>query len=182
MEAPLPTHPSSPQDLLAGGQLFCRTVWSAHSGPTRTATAEAHCAAPEELLGCSSFSGSGRRRGERIEVTYTLPSEREVGFLPGPDRPLPPLNSRACLQVKAGGAHLCHVVWVQLEGARRRFPGRLCRIWLDGLQLPPAGRGELVFDASGHSGLQGSFPSDVPWFWQLMNLLKPAKGHRARHR
>uniref|UniRef100_A0A287BBJ9 Proprotein convertase subtilisin/kexin type 9 n=1 Tax=Sus scrofa TaxID=9823 RepID=A0A287BBJ9_PIG len=52
----------------AGGQLFCRTVWSAHSGPTRTATAEAHCAAPEELLGCSSFSGSGRRRGERIEV------------------------------------------------------------------------------------------------------------------
>ncbi|XP_026964210.1 proprotein convertase subtilisin/kexin type 9 isoform X1 [Sagmatias obliquidens] len=52
----------------AGGQLFCRTVWSAHSGPTRMATAEARCAAPEELLGCSSFSRSGKRRGERIEA------------------------------------------------------------------------------------------------------------------
>ncbi|XP_057602894.1 proprotein convertase subtilisin/kexin type 9 isoform X1 [Hippopotamus amphibius kiboko] len=52
----------------AGGQLFCRTVWSAHSGPMRMATAEAHCATPEELLGCSSFSRSGRRRGERIET------------------------------------------------------------------------------------------------------------------
>ncbi|XP_068396065.1 proprotein convertase subtilisin/kexin type 9 isoform X2 [Eschrichtius robustus] len=53
---------------VAGGQLFCRTVWSAHSGPTRMATAEARCAAPEELLGCSSFSRSGKRRGERIEA------------------------------------------------------------------------------------------------------------------
>ncbi|XP_057602917.1 proprotein convertase subtilisin/kexin type 9 isoform X4 [Hippopotamus amphibius kiboko] len=53
---------------VAGGQLFCRTVWSAHSGPMRMATAEAHCATPEELLGCSSFSRSGRRRGERIET------------------------------------------------------------------------------------------------------------------
>uniref|UniRef100_A0A8C3WY28 Proprotein convertase subtilisin/kexin type 9 n=1 Tax=Catagonus wagneri TaxID=51154 RepID=A0A8C3WY28_9CETA len=57
-----------PSSYGAGGQLLCRTVWSVHSGPTRTATAEAHCAAPEELLGCSSFSSSGRRRGERIEV------------------------------------------------------------------------------------------------------------------
>nr|XP_030726133.1 proprotein convertase subtilisin/kexin type 9 isoform X3 [Globicephala melas] len=57
-----------PSTYGAGGQLFCRTVWSAHSGPTRMATAEARCAAPEELLGCSSFSRSGKRRGERIEA------------------------------------------------------------------------------------------------------------------
>ncbi|XP_054939938.1 proprotein convertase subtilisin/kexin type 9 isoform X1 [Physeter macrocephalus] len=56
-----------PSTYGAGGRLFCRTVWSAHSGPTRMATAEARCAAPEELLGCSSFSRSGKRRGERIE-------------------------------------------------------------------------------------------------------------------
>ncbi|XP_038189356.1 proprotein convertase subtilisin/kexin type 9 isoform X2 [Arvicola amphibius] len=52
-----------------GGQLLCRTVWSAHSGPTRTATVAAHCAPEEELLSCSSFSRSGRRRGDRIETT-----------------------------------------------------------------------------------------------------------------
>ncbi|XP_054939940.1 proprotein convertase subtilisin/kexin type 9 isoform X4 [Physeter macrocephalus] len=57
-----------PSTYGAGGRLFCRTVWSAHSGPTRMATAEARCAAPEELLGCSSFSRSGKRRGERIEA------------------------------------------------------------------------------------------------------------------
>ncbi|XP_029084856.1 proprotein convertase subtilisin/kexin type 9 isoform X4 [Monodon monoceros] len=57
-----------PSTYGAGGQLFCRTVWSAHSGPTRMATAEARCAVPEELLGCSSFSRSGKRRGERIEA------------------------------------------------------------------------------------------------------------------
>ncbi|XP_052031556.1 proprotein convertase subtilisin/kexin type 9 isoform X2 [Apodemus sylvaticus] len=50
-----------------GGQLLCRTVWSAHSGPTRTATATARCAPEEELLSCSSFSRSGRRRGDRME-------------------------------------------------------------------------------------------------------------------
>ncbi|EGV91718.1 Proprotein convertase subtilisin/kexin type 9 [Cricetulus griseus] len=54
--------------LVAGGQLLCRTVWSAHSGPTRTATATARCAPGEELLSCSSFSRSGRRRGDRIEA------------------------------------------------------------------------------------------------------------------
>lgn len=58
--------------LVAGGQLLCRTVWSAHSGPTRTATAVARCAPGEELLGCSSFSRSGKRRGERIEVTGSV--------------------------------------------------------------------------------------------------------------
>ncbi|XP_037683045.1 proprotein convertase subtilisin/kexin type 9 isoform X2 [Choloepus didactylus] len=58
--------PSSPG---AGGQLFCRTVWSAHSGPRRAATATALCTADEELLSCSSFSRSGKRRGERIQVT-----------------------------------------------------------------------------------------------------------------
>ncbi|CAO2588324.1 Proprotein convertase subtilisin/kexin type 9 [Lemmus lemmus] len=52
-----------------GGQLLCRTVWSAHSGPTHTATAAAHCAPEEELLSCSSFSRSGRRRGDWIETT-----------------------------------------------------------------------------------------------------------------
>ncbi|XP_004371755.1 proprotein convertase subtilisin/kexin type 9 [Trichechus manatus latirostris] len=52
----------------AGGQLLCRTVWSPHSGPTRMATAMARCATNEELLSCSSFSRSGKRRGERIEA------------------------------------------------------------------------------------------------------------------
>ncbi|KAM9242986.1 proprotein convertase subtilisin/kexin type 9 isoform 6-T6 [Dugong dugon] len=53
---------------VAGGQLLCRTVWSAHSGPTRMATAMARCATNEELLSCSSFSRSGKRRGERVEA------------------------------------------------------------------------------------------------------------------
>ncbi|XP_062961659.1 proprotein convertase subtilisin/kexin type 9 isoform X4 [Cynocephalus volans] len=53
---------------VAGGQLLCRTVWSAHSGPTRMAMAVARCAPDEELLSCSSFSRSGKRRGERIEA------------------------------------------------------------------------------------------------------------------
>ncbi|XP_058286542.1 proprotein convertase subtilisin/kexin type 9 [Hylobates moloch] len=52
----------------AGWQLFCRTVWSAHSGPTRMARAVARCAPDEELLSCSSFSRSGKRRGERMEA------------------------------------------------------------------------------------------------------------------
>ncbi|XP_012662656.1 proprotein convertase subtilisin/kexin type 9 [Otolemur garnettii] len=52
----------------AGGQLFCRSVWSASSGPTRMATAVAHCTPEEELLSCSSFSRSGKRRGERVEA------------------------------------------------------------------------------------------------------------------
>ncbi|XP_012577580.1 PREDICTED: proprotein convertase subtilisin/kexin type 9 [Condylura cristata] len=46
----------------ADGQLLCRTVWSAHSSE-----ALARCAVDEELLGCSSFSRRGRRRGERVE-------------------------------------------------------------------------------------------------------------------
>ncbi|XP_028743857.1 proprotein convertase subtilisin/kexin type 9 isoform X2 [Peromyscus leucopus] len=58
-----------PSTHVAGGQLLCRTVWSAPSGPTRTATATAHCATEEELLSCSSLSWSGRRRGDRIEAT-----------------------------------------------------------------------------------------------------------------
>ncbi|XP_055089768.1 proprotein convertase subtilisin/kexin type 9 isoform X7 [Symphalangus syndactylus] len=53
---------------VAGWRLFCRTVWSAHSGPTRMATAVARCAPDEELLSCSSFSRSGKRRGERMEA------------------------------------------------------------------------------------------------------------------
>ncbi|KAM6218856.1 proprotein convertase subtilisin/kexin type 9 isoform 3-T3 [Rhynchocyon petersi] len=57
--------PSTPG---AGGQLLCRTVWSAHSGPRRMATAMARCAPEEELLSCSSFSRTGKRRGEHIET------------------------------------------------------------------------------------------------------------------
>ncbi|XP_029419328.1 proprotein convertase subtilisin/kexin type 9 isoform X2 [Nannospalax galili] len=60
------TLPPSPYGT--GEQLLCRTVWSAHSGPRQTATAAARCAPDEELLSCSSFSRSGRRRGDRMEA------------------------------------------------------------------------------------------------------------------
>ncbi|XP_069336148.1 proprotein convertase subtilisin/kexin type 9 isoform X5 [Eulemur rufifrons] len=53
---------------VAGGQLLCRSVWSAPSGPTRMAMAAARCAPQEELLSCSGFSRSGKRRGERVEA------------------------------------------------------------------------------------------------------------------
>ncbi|KAM6172473.1 proprotein convertase subtilisin/kexin type 9 [Erethizon dorsatum] len=62
---PPSTHGAGEQ---GGGRLLCRTLWSAHSGPTRAATALAHCAPGEELLSCSSFSRSGKRRGEHIEA------------------------------------------------------------------------------------------------------------------
>ncbi|XP_031410846.1 proprotein convertase subtilisin/kexin type 9, partial [Meleagris gallopavo] len=52
---------------VADKELLCRSVWSARSGPTGHATAVARCAGTEELLGCSSFSHSGRRLGERME-------------------------------------------------------------------------------------------------------------------
>lgn len=65
--SPAPTHPG----LVAGGQPLCRTVWSARSGALRTASTLARCAADEELLGCFGLAGSGRRRGERIQVTCT---------------------------------------------------------------------------------------------------------------
>ncbi|NXG67487.1 PCSK9 convertase, partial [Hemiprocne comata] len=48
-------------------QLSCRSVWSARSGLSRHATAVARCASSEEMLGCSSFSRSGRRLGEHVE-------------------------------------------------------------------------------------------------------------------
>ncbi|NXS58791.1 PCSK9 convertase, partial [Brachypteracias leptosomus] len=48
-------------------QLQCRSVWSGRSGLTRHATAVARCARAEEMLGCSSFSRSGRRLGEHME-------------------------------------------------------------------------------------------------------------------
>ncbi|XP_075396016.1 proprotein convertase subtilisin/kexin type 9 isoform X2 [Tenrec ecaudatus] len=57
----------------AGGQLLCRTVWSAPSGHQWMAAAEARCASDEELLSCASFSRSGKRRGERMELS-DLPS------------------------------------------------------------------------------------------------------------
>ncbi|XP_027708602.1 proprotein convertase subtilisin/kexin type 9 isoform X2 [Vombatus ursinus] len=57
-----------PPSLEAEEQLYCRTVWSSTSGPTRTAVASARCSDNEEMLGCSSFSKGGKRRGERMEV------------------------------------------------------------------------------------------------------------------
>ncbi|KAM9005856.1 proprotein convertase subtilisin/kexin type 9 [Sarcophilus harrisii] len=57
-----------PSSLGAEEQLFCRTVWSPNSGPTRKAIAVARCGLGEEMLSCSSFSKSGKRRGERMEV------------------------------------------------------------------------------------------------------------------
>ncbi|NXN41542.1 PCSK9 convertase, partial [Rhinoptilus africanus] len=56
-----------PARLGAEELLTCRSVWSARSGSTRHATAVARCAAAEEMLGCSSFSHSGRRLGEHME-------------------------------------------------------------------------------------------------------------------
>lgn len=53
---------------VADEQLYCRSVWSARSGLTRHATAVARCAGDEEMLSCSSFSRSGRRLGEHMEV------------------------------------------------------------------------------------------------------------------
>uniref|UniRef100_A0A8C8B869 Proprotein convertase subtilisin/kexin type 9 n=1 Tax=Otus sunia TaxID=257818 RepID=A0A8C8B869_9STRI len=58
-----------PARLGADEQLYCRTVWSARSGLTRHATAVARCAGTEEMLSCSSFSRSGRRLGEHMEVS-----------------------------------------------------------------------------------------------------------------
>ncbi|XP_036614107.1 proprotein convertase subtilisin/kexin type 9 [Trichosurus vulpecula] len=57
-----------PSSLGAEEQLYCRTVWSSNSGPTRTAVAVARCSGNEEMLSCSSFSKSGKRRGERMQV------------------------------------------------------------------------------------------------------------------
>uniref|UniRef100_A0A8C3FR43 Proprotein convertase subtilisin/kexin type 9 n=1 Tax=Chrysemys picta bellii TaxID=8478 RepID=A0A8C3FR43_CHRPI len=57
-----------PSRLIAGEQLYCRSVWSAQSGSTRSATGVVRCSGNEEMLSCSSFSTNGKRRGERIEV------------------------------------------------------------------------------------------------------------------
>ncbi|XP_048208082.1 proprotein convertase subtilisin/kexin type 9-like [Perognathus longimembris pacificus] len=51
-----------------GGQLFCRTVWSAPWSITLADPAEAQCDPEEELLGCSSFSPSGNREGEHVGI------------------------------------------------------------------------------------------------------------------
>ncbi|NXS14491.1 PCSK9 convertase, partial [Neodrepanis coruscans] len=56
-----------PTWLGAGGQLYCRSVWSARSGLTGHAMAVAHCTSNEEMLSCSSFSCSGRWLGEHME-------------------------------------------------------------------------------------------------------------------
>lgn len=44
-------------------------MWSERSGPARHATAVARCASTEEMLSCSSFSRSGSRLGEHMEVS-----------------------------------------------------------------------------------------------------------------
>ncbi|XP_014454112.3 proprotein convertase subtilisin/kexin type 9 [Alligator mississippiensis] len=56
-----------PARLGADELLYCRSVWSARSGSTRSATAVARCTGNEEMLSCSSFSQNGRRRGEHVE-------------------------------------------------------------------------------------------------------------------
>ncbi|XP_048208085.1 proprotein convertase subtilisin/kexin type 9-like [Perognathus longimembris pacificus] len=56
--------PNTTQEI--DGQLFCRTVWSAHWKHRVTDFAKAQCHPEEELLGCSSFSHSGNRKGERV--------------------------------------------------------------------------------------------------------------------
>ncbi|NWZ05104.1 PCSK9 convertase, partial [Agelaius phoeniceus] len=48
-------------------RLLCRSVWSARSGLSRRSRAVARCASTEEMLSCSSFSGSGGRLGEHME-------------------------------------------------------------------------------------------------------------------
>ncbi|XP_069843725.1 proprotein convertase subtilisin/kexin type 9-like [Dipodomys merriami] len=58
--------PPSTQET--GGQLFCRTVWSEPWDFRLTHAAEAHCDPEEELLGCSSFSQTGKRQGERVGI------------------------------------------------------------------------------------------------------------------
>ncbi|XP_074077446.1 proprotein convertase subtilisin/kexin type 9 [Macrotis lagotis] len=57
-----------PSSLRAEEQVYCRTVWSPSSGRTQTAVAVARCSGNEEMLSCSSFSKSGKRRGEQMEV------------------------------------------------------------------------------------------------------------------
>ncbi|KAM4872847.1 proprotein convertase subtilisin/kexin type 9-like [Thomomys bottae] len=58
--------PASTQET--GGQLLCRTVWSAPWSVTLADPAEAYCDPEEELLGCSSFSQNGTRHGEHIGI------------------------------------------------------------------------------------------------------------------
>ncbi|XP_066548270.1 proprotein convertase subtilisin/kexin type 9 isoform X2 [Amia ocellicauda] len=50
-----------------GEELLCRSVWSPRSGVSRSATTSAHCRPGEEMFSCSSFSPSGRRKGEHIQ-------------------------------------------------------------------------------------------------------------------
>ncbi|XP_012892265.1 PREDICTED: proprotein convertase subtilisin/kexin type 9-like [Dipodomys ordii] len=57
-----------PRTQETGEQLFCRTVWSAPWNITLADTAVAECDPEEELLGCSSFSESGNRQGERVGI------------------------------------------------------------------------------------------------------------------
>ncbi|XP_069498217.1 proprotein convertase subtilisin/kexin type 9 [Ambystoma mexicanum] len=57
-----------PPKLVTEAELFCRSVWSKQSGLSRSAIAVAHCSGNEEMLGCSSFSRNGKRRGEHMEI------------------------------------------------------------------------------------------------------------------
>ncbi|KAM4872845.1 proprotein convertase subtilisin/kexin type 9-like [Thomomys bottae] len=58
--------PASTQET--GGQLLCRSAWSAPSGLTLADPADAQCDQEEELLGCSSFSQSGKRQGQHVGI------------------------------------------------------------------------------------------------------------------
>ncbi|XP_012877665.1 PREDICTED: proprotein convertase subtilisin/kexin type 9-like [Dipodomys ordii] len=51
-----------------GTHLLCRNVWSAPWNLRRRNVAKAWCNPGEELLGCSSFSQSGMRQGERLAI------------------------------------------------------------------------------------------------------------------
>ncbi|KAL4634940.1 proprotein convertase subtilisin/kexin type 9 [Arapaima gigas] len=62
MVAALPTTTSK------GGELLCRSVWSAKSGSSYSDTSTAHCLPREEMFSCSSFSPSGVRAGESIKM------------------------------------------------------------------------------------------------------------------
>ncbi|XP_042525641.1 proprotein convertase subtilisin/kexin type 9-like [Dipodomys spectabilis] len=57
-----------PRTQETGEQLFCRTVWSAPWNITLADRAVSECDPEEELLGCSSFSQSGMRQGERVGI------------------------------------------------------------------------------------------------------------------
>ncbi|XP_062857379.1 proprotein convertase subtilisin/kexin type 9 [Trichomycterus rosablanca] len=53
---------------VTGEMLLCRSVWSIRSGVGNFGTAVARCRHGEEMFSCSSYSPSGGRSGERVEI------------------------------------------------------------------------------------------------------------------